>query len=923
MRRLFAPEVVQTSALDCGPAALKSLLAGFGIQADYGRLREACQTALDGTSIDTIESVANSLGLEAEQLLLPVEHLFSPESNVLPAIVVVTLPNGLSHFVVIWRRHGCYLQVMDPALGRRWIRADRFSSEIYRHRLRVPASGWREFAGSDDFCRVLSARLIRAGVSARAASEALRQAAADPGWRSLAALDAACRALTAIQQARHFSRSSEADRVLQSLYRQPAVIPDSYWPVSLAKTTVSQSIPSSAIQPEEDEEVWVRGAVLVSAQAARRGFERKRNSADLAASGESVVREFLQRVLRKRAQPVEQTVPPELSSASTPFSIPPLRQIFRYLRAYGILTPAYLGLAVAAIVGGVLVEALLFRGLFDFASELHIPGQRIAAVAALSTFSFIVFLLEILTYTGTTRVCRRLETSFRLAFLRKVPRLPDRYFQSRLQSDLGERSHATHRLRDLPSFYRGLLAAILELTTTAGGIVWLEPATAPFVGFAVAAALLPALLSRACLNESDLRTRTHAGALTRFYLDAMLGLASIRAHGAEDNLRRAHAGLLEKWIAAALRLQRAVVTLEAIQVTAMFAAIAVMFLANPLRDSNVGRLLLVAYWALNLPTCGQRIGVLARQLPTYRSLVLRLCDAIGAEEEPSLPLSGSLKSAPAIRFQNVSAEAGGHAILSKIDLEIAPGSHIAIVGASGAGKSSLIGMLLGWLLPKEGGNILVDGAPLNAAQIRQAAAWIDPAIQIWNQSLYANLTFGSEADAHDSGEAIDAAHLRTVLQDLPEGLQTVLGEGGGRLSGGEGQRVRLARAILRGNAPLVLLDEPFRGLDRELREQLLAEARHRWSRSTLLCVTHDLAETRSFDRVLVFADGRIIEQGSPADLLASPNSQYRHLLESEEKLRNGLWHPRHWRRIKMQSGRIAADIPSRDLGQHAADAEVA
>ena len=150
-----------------------------------------------------------------------------------------------------------------------------------------------------------------------------------------------------------------------------------------------------------------------------------------------------------------------------------------------------------------------------------------------------------------------------------------------------------------------------------------------------------------------------------------------------------------------------------------------------------------------------------------------------------------------------------------------------------------------------------------------------------------------------------------MLQDLPDGLQTVLGEGGGRLSGGEGQRVRLARAILRANPPLVLLDEPFRGLDRELREQLLAETRHRWRASTLLCITHDLAETTAFDYVVVVEGGCIVEQGPPASLLSLAHGHYTRMIEAEQQLNAGLWHPRHWRRIKIQAGRIVEDIAPR------------
>src|SRR5262245_6182880 len=94
-RHLFVPEVIQTSAMDCGPASLKALFEGVGIPVSYGRLREACQTDVDGTSIDTLEEIAVQLGLDAEQVMVPVDHLLCAEAQSLPAIVVVQLPNGV------------------------------------------------------------------------------------------------------------------------------------------------------------------------------------------------------------------------------------------------------------------------------------------------------------------------------------------------------------------------------------------------------------------------------------------------------------------------------------------------------------------------------------------------------------------------------------------------------------------------------------------------------------------------------------------------------------------------------------------------------------------------------------------------------------------------------------------------------------
>jgi len=114
------PEVVQVSAMDCGPAAAAALLAGFGIPCDIETLRARCATDVDGTSIDALETELTELGLPAEQIAVPVDHLLLPEAAVLPAIVVLQL-DGATHFVVVWRRR-CRdrLEIVDPAIaGRR------------------------------------------------------------------------------------------------------------------------------------------------------------------------------------------------------------------------------------------------------------------------------------------------------------------------------------------------------------------------------------------------------------------------------------------------------------------------------------------------------------------------------------------------------------------------------------------------------------------------------------------------------------------------------------------------------------------------------------------------------------------------------------------------------------------------------------
>ncbi len=189
--------------------------------------------------------------------------------------------------------------------------------------------------------------------------------------------------------------------------------------------------------------------------------------------------------------------------------------------------------------------------------------------------------------------------------------------------------------------------------------------------------------------------------------------------------------------------------------------------------------------------------------------------------------------------------------------------------------------------------------------MRRATAWVDPAVQLWNRSLMDNLRYGTYGpDAIPIGQAVQLADLYHVLDNLPTGFQTILGEGGGLVSGGEGQRVRLGRALLRPGVRLAVLDEPFRGLDRSQRRQLLASAHQHWQSVTLLCLTHDVGETQGFERVLVIEAGRIVEDDAPEALLARPDSRYRALLEAEHAVRASLWESAEWRRLWIEDGQL-------------------
>jgi ABC-type transport system involved in cytochrome bd biosynthesis fused ATPase/permease subunit len=122
------------------------------------------------------------------------------------------------------------------------------------------------------------------------------------------------------------------------------------------------------------------------------------------------------------------------------------------------------------------------------------------------------------------------------------------------------------------------------------------------------------------------------------------------------------------------------------------------------------------------------------------------------------------------------------------------------------------------------------------------------------------------------------------------------------VSGGEGQRVRLARAMLRPGVRLAILDEPFRGLDFEQRRVLLARARELWRDATLLSISHNIAETMTFERVLVVEEGCIVEEGDPRALAQNPDSRLSAMLRAEQTVREELWAGSEWRRLQLAKG---------------------
>lgn len=868
-RRWFAPEIIQTSAMDCGPASLKCLLEGHFIDIDYGRLRDLCQTDLDGTSIDVMEAVAVQLGLPAEQIITPLDHLPLDSANTLPAILIVRLPSGTTHFVVLWRRVGNWFQVMDPAVGRRWLHRDYIQENAYLHTSTVTASAWREWAGTPEFTRPLTDRLLRLGLNTGSALHLVQTARDDTHWYSLAALDAATRLVQDLRQAGGIQRGEQTRHTLQILFEQSRAalphgdhgpIPNQYWSALAFPGTVAA------------DELVMKGVILVRVPA----------------TAVAPAPTAPQRLQALQAAPLR-----------------PAQQLLQLLRTEGLLAPFALTFLAALSAAGLILEAILFRVLLDLGQFLRLPPQRTVALLALQALLLILLWLDYTTLHGVWRIGRALEIRLRLALAEKLPRLHDAFFHSRLVSDLAERSHSVYKLRFLSQLGGEWVTAVFTLLFTAAGLIWLSPHNLAAILLLTFTTLSLPILAQTVLVERELRVRTHLGALSLYYLDALIGLLPARAARAEAAIQRGHHALLLKWQNARLDLQRASVFLEGVQIS-LIMGLVVYLLFSFFNSHPNGSLLLLVYWLLSLPGIGQQIAALAQEYPTQRNIALRLLEPLTAAEEP--PAEALDTTGPtAVTLDHVTVHSGGHTILHDITLALPAGQTLALVGASGAGKSTLMGLLLGWHTPASG-TLTLNGrslTPAALAGLRRHTAWVDPTVHIWNHSFLDNLHYGHTPPHRlPFSQLLSQADLLQVLERLPDGGQNPLGEGGGLLSGGEGQRVRLGRALLKREVHLVLLDEPFRGLDRPQRQELLRRARRLWQGVTLVCITHDVGDTADFDQVAVLDHGHLLEVDEPAALQANPDSAYARLLAAETAVRQTLWQAAQWRRVRLVDGKL-------------------
>jgi len=872
----FAQVVQESSTINSAQAALHSILLSYGLEVRPQQLASLSKVDEEGAAITKL---AAELGLEITVKHLPIDY-FGEEQ--LPAMVRLHSEEGKPRFVVVWNRVGPLFQVMDPQVGLCWLRQKELHERLFSSERLVEWATWPLEAKQDEFYTSLSSRLTHLEIETEKREALLKEALADSSWHKLATLDSATRMLFEMRQAGAVTLGQQAQEVLERLLEER-------WTQSLDEKPLIPAVYGSIFPLSDSEgrsksdENWPNDSFQL------RGIQ-------------------LLQVVK-----VNHAAPPDRTMARAPSPIEPAaseQTVWHYLKQDGLLNPIVLGLGAALSAGAVILQVLLFYSFLQVGNFLTTPFERLVAILFLLMFVITLLLLKWPTYLSALRLGRRLESRLRMAMLEKSQDLSGSYFRDQSVADLTERVHSVSNVRYLPLLGLKGFQIFFEFILTLVAIAYVDLATLPFALLGVSGTLMWGIIAQPILKPRYLRLRHDIGNLSRFYLDGLLGLVAIRTHGAERNVKQEHQRLLVRWATHKLALHRIEYIFSNVDIFLFWIGLILTVVSYTARVGAIPQLLLLLYWVFRSSFIIQELLPMYSEYFSQQSKVQRFLEPLQVPDdivatEPITPKTESdAHRGVKIEFREVNAHVASQPVLSDLNLIIEPGEHIAIVGRSGAGKSTLVGVLLGWY-EEVSGEILIDGEPVtdNLLSLWQDTAWVDPSIQLWNRSLLHNLKYSG--DQTPLSTVIEQADLIGILERLPDGLNTPLGEGGRLVSGGQGQRVRFGRALGRQHARLVILDEPFRGLDRDKRRTLLARARAFWADATLVCITHDVSVTSAFNRVLVVEAGKVVEDAAPEPLLREANSRYQALRRAEKMVQEGLFASSIWRSLWLENGKLS------------------
>ncbi|MGB9149551.1 MAG: ABC transporter ATP-binding protein/permease [Burkholderiales bacterium] len=396
---------------------------------------------------------------------------------------------------------------------------------------------------------------------------------------------------------------------------------------------------------------------------------------------------------------------------------------------------------------------------------------------------------------------------------------------------------------------------------------------------------------RRTMNEMDSKANTRA-------IDSLINYETVKYFGNEEFEARRYDENLQKWEKASVSSQTSLAGLNAGQ--SLIIAIGVTALMSLAANGVVkgtmtlGDLVLVNAFLIQLYIPLNFLGVIYREIKQSLADMEKMFTLMRQNKEiqdkpGAIPL---IVSGAAVRFEHVDfGYESKRQILSDVSFDIPAGKRVAVVGSSGAGKSTLSRLLFRFY-DINSGHILIDGQDIRDVtqlSLRSAIGIVPQDTVLFNDTIYYNIAYGdTSASREEVISAAESAHIREFIESLPDKYDTMVGERGLKLSGGEKQRVAIARTLLK-NPPILIFDEATSALDSRTEKIIQAELRDIAANRTTLVIAHRLSTIVDADEILVMEHGRIIERGGHHALLLK-NGTYAQMwaLQQEEEAKKSI-----------------------------------